>query len=64
MMYGMFRANGGCGYVKKPDFLMKVGSRGEVFNPKGKLPVKKTLKVTAVHETTAFLYPLLDIFKN
>ncbi|OAY61066.1 phosphoinositide phospholipase C 4 [Manihot esculenta] len=45
MMHGMFRANGGCGYVKKPDFFMKLGSRGEVFNPRGKLPVKKTLKV-------------------
>lgn len=44
-MHGMFRSNGGCGYVKKPDFLMNVGPNNEVFNPKDKLQVKKTLKV-------------------
>lgn len=47
LMEGMFKANGGCGYVKKPDFLMKTGPHEEVFDPKVKLPVKKTLKVTA-----------------
>ncbi|XP_010520201.1 PREDICTED: phosphoinositide phospholipase C 4 [Tarenaya hassleriana] len=41
LMHGMFRANGGCGYVKKPDFLMKAGPSGEVFDS----TVKKTLKV-------------------
>ncbi|KAL0003376.1 hypothetical protein SO802_017157 [Lithocarpus litseifolius] len=46
LMQGMFRANGGCGYVKKPDFLLKTGQHNEVFDPKVKLPVKKTLKVT------------------
>lgn len=46
LMQGMFRANGGCGYVKKPDFLLKRGPQGEVFDPKVKLPVKRTLKVT------------------
>ncbi|XP_043724314.1 phosphoinositide phospholipase C 2-like isoform X2 [Telopea speciosissima] len=45
LMHGMFRANGGCGYVKKPDFLLKAGPNNEVFDPKVKLPVKKTLKV-------------------
>lgn len=40
-MQGMFRANGGCGFVKKPDILMNAD---EVFDPKGKSPVKKTLK--------------------
>ncbi|KAG5253818.1 phospholipase [Salix suchowensis] len=45
LMNGMFRSNGGCGFVKKPEFLMKVGPHGEVFNPKTKLPVKKSLKV-------------------
>lgn len=45
LMHGMFRSNGGCGYVKKPDFLMNVGPNNEVFNPKDELPVKKTLKV-------------------
>ncbi|KAL1348289.1 hypothetical protein HN51_024268 [Arachis hypogaea] len=46
LMYGMFKANGGCGYVKKPDFLLKNGPNGEIFDPKAKLPVKTTLKVT------------------
>ncbi|KAL8192897.1 hypothetical protein R6Q57_027345 [Mikania cordata] len=46
MMHGMFRANGGCGYVRKPDFLMSRGPNNEVFDPKVTLPVKKTLKVT------------------
>ncbi|XP_047967643.1 phosphoinositide phospholipase C 4-like [Salvia hispanica] len=42
LMQGMFRANGGCGFVKKPDILMNAN---EVFDPKAKAPVKKTLKV-------------------
>ncbi|KAI4383889.1 hypothetical protein MLD38_009680 [Melastoma candidum] len=46
LMHGMFRANGGCGYIKKPDLLMNVGPDGNVFDPKAKYPVKKTLKVT------------------
>lgn len=46
LMHGMFRANGGCGYVKKPDFLMSLGPKNEVFDPKAKLDVKKTLTVT------------------
>ncbi|KAL0452733.1 UNVERIFIED_CONTAM: Phosphoinositide phospholipase C 6 [Sesamum latifolium] len=46
MMHGLFRANGGCGYVKKPDLLMTRGPDNEVFDPKLTLPVKKTLKVT------------------
>lgn len=41
-MQGMFRANGGCGYVKKPDFLLKLN---EVFDPTSRLAVKTTLKV-------------------
>ncbi|KAK1409358.1 hypothetical protein QVD17_35884 [Tagetes erecta] len=45
MMHGMFRSNGGCGYVKKPDFLMSRDPNNEVFDPKVILPVKKTLKV-------------------
>ncbi|KAG2326321.1 hypothetical protein Bca52824_009049 [Brassica carinata] len=45
LMHGMFRANGGCGYVKKPNFLMKKGFHDEVFDPRKKLPVKETLKV-------------------
>ncbi|KAF3433437.1 hypothetical protein FNV43_RR24539 [Rhamnella rubrinervis] len=46
VMHGMFKANGGCGYVKKPDFLLKNGPHNEVFDPKAELPVKITLKVT------------------
>ncbi|XVF69002.1 hypothetical protein PTKIN_Ptkin11bG0046100 [Pterospermum kingtungense] len=45
LMHGMFRSNGGCGYVKKPDFLMNADPNGQVFDPKAKLHVKKTLKV-------------------
>ncbi|KAI6670140.1 hypothetical protein NL676_005025 [Syzygium grande] len=45
LMHGMFRANGGCGYVKKPEFLMKSGPDDEVFDPNAELPVKTTLKV-------------------
>lgn len=51
-MHGMFRANGGCGYVKKPEFLLKVGSNGEVFNPKAELPIKTTLRVSEVYIVT------------
>jgi phosphatidylinositol phospholipase C, delta len=45
LMQGFFKANGGCGYVRKPDFLMKMGPNGEVFDPSVPLPVKQTLKV-------------------
>ncbi|KAL8242276.1 hypothetical protein R6Q59_012578 [Mikania micrantha] len=45
MMHGMYRSNGACGYVRKPDFLLNKGPNGEVFDPKAALPVKKTLKV-------------------
>ncbi|MED6191906.1 hypothetical protein PIB30_004984 [Stylosanthes scabra] len=46
-MQGLFKANGGCGYVKKPDFLVEKGPNNEVFDPKRTLPVNKTLKVKA-----------------
>ncbi|XP_073293132.1 phosphoinositide phospholipase C 2-like [Primulina huaijiensis] len=46
LMHGMFKANGGCGYVKKPDFLLKAGPDGKVFEPKDMLPIKVTLRVT------------------
>eukprot|EP00262_Sarcandra_glabra_P006646 TRINITY_DN1901_c0_g3_i1.p1 TRINITY_DN1901_c0_g3~~TRINITY_DN1901_c0_g3_i1.p1 ORF type:complete len:586 (+),score=106.81 TRINITY_DN1901_c0_g3_i1:233-1990(+) len=45
LMHGMFRANGGCGYVKKPDFLLHSGPNNHVFDPSVPLLVKKTLKV-------------------
>ncbi|KAK9126094.1 hypothetical protein Scep_014940 [Stephania cephalantha] len=44
-MQGMFRSNGGCGYMKKPDILMKSDSDNMVFDPEASLPVKKILKV-------------------
>ncbi|KAL6533123.1 1-phosphatidylinositol phosphodiesterase [Orobanche minor] len=46
LMHGMFKANGGCGYVKKPNFLLKADAYGEVFDPRATLPVKTTLRVT------------------
>lgn len=49
-MHGMFRANAGCGYVKKPNFLLKEGPDDQVFDPKEKLPVKKTLKVSVLSD--------------
>ncbi|ESQ42507.1 hypothetical protein EUTSA_v10013134mg [Eutrema salsugineum] len=46
MMQGMFKANGGCGYVKKPDFMLSNGPNGEIFDPCSQnLPIKTTLKV-------------------
>ncbi|BFG33913.1 hypothetical protein CerSpe_201870 [Prunus speciosa] len=45
IMEGMFRANGGCGYVKKPDFLLALGPNNEAFDPNEPLPVKTILKV-------------------
>lgn len=44
-MNGMFRANGGCGYVKKHDLLLRAGPNNEIFDPTTNLPVKTTLKV-------------------
>lgn len=41
----MFRSNGGCGYVKKPDILLKAGPNNQIFDPEANLPVKTTLKV-------------------
>lgn len=59
-MQGMFRANGGCGYLKKPDLLQKVGPDGKVFDPKANLPVKTTLKVGVYYSN--FFLVLLAIF--
>ncbi|XP_061376618.1 phosphoinositide phospholipase C 6-like [Gastrolobium bilobum] len=44
-MQGMFRANGGCGYVKKPEFMMQNLPHEEQFDPKGTLSVKQILKI-------------------
>jgi len=54
LMYGFYKANGGCGYVKKPDFLMQTCPDGKVFDPKADLPVKATLKVDAMFLSSSF----------
>lgn len=59
LMQGLFRANGGSGYVKKPDILLKVGPRDEVFDPSRSLPVLTTLKVVT---NDLHLYSVLIIF--
>ncbi|XP_010535594.1 PREDICTED: phosphoinositide phospholipase C 2-like isoform X2 [Tarenaya hassleriana] len=46
VMQGMYRANGGCGYVKKPHILLKSSPNNDVFDPKATLPQKTTLRVT------------------
>lgn len=43
IMQGMFRANGGCGYLRKPELLM---STVHIFDPRQTLPPKIILKVT------------------
>ncbi|MED6191905.1 hypothetical protein PIB30_004983 [Stylosanthes scabra] len=45
LMQGMFRANGGCGYVKKPEFLIQTNSNEDEFDPRRILQVKRTLRV-------------------
>lgn len=42
-MHGMFRANGGCGYVKKPEYLLK--DTDVIYDS---LPVRLTLKVSSI----------------
>ena len=44
-MQGMFRANGGGGYVKKPEFLIRTLPHEEVFDPKKPPSRKQILKV-------------------
>ncbi|CAL9101267.1 unnamed protein product [Musa textilis] len=44
LVHGMFKANGGCGYVKKPDILLN-DDPDQLFDPKATLPLLKTLKV-------------------
>jgi hypothetical protein len=60
-MQGMFKANGGCGYVKKPEFLIQEVANNEAFDPKRRLPVKQILKVsvplsTLLKENNLFHY--------
>lgn len=48
LVHGLFRANGGCGYVKKPDWLTGKSSEAALDLPDAcalDIPVKKILKV-------------------
>lgn len=54
-MRGMFKANGGCGYVKKPEFLIRTLPHEEVFDPKKPPSRKQILKVSL---------PLLTMLKG
>ncbi|KAE8724349.1 hypothetical protein F3Y22_tig00010533pilonHSYRG00219 [Hibiscus syriacus] len=45
-MHGMFRANGGCGYVRKPEHLTRPSD--QLIDPKTTFPVRKTLKIFIV----------------
>ncbi|XVF05322.1 hypothetical protein REPUB_Repub05bG0162400 [Reevesia pubescens] len=45
IMQGMFKANGGCGYLKKPEFLLQRGPNDAVFNPNAPLIVKTVMTV-------------------
>ncbi|WRX33436.1 C2 domain - like 10 [Theobroma cacao] len=63
LMHGMFRSNGGCGYVKKPEFLMNVGPNDQV-GIEG-VPADKTMRKTKKRNGNwtlvwdeEFIYPL------
>ncbi|GAA0163387.1 phospholipase [Lithospermum erythrorhizon] len=46
LMQGMFRANGGCGYIKKPEILLRCEANCGAFDPQTEtMPIKTTLKV-------------------
>jgi phosphatidylinositol phospholipase C delta len=45
-MEGMFKANGGCGYVKKPDFLL---NNNKIYDPRvNNRSILKTLQVNGM----------------
>ncbi|KAE8734862.1 Phosphoinositide phospholipase C 2 [Hibiscus syriacus] len=48
IMQGMFKANGGCGYVKKPDFMLQRGLNDEVFDPSAPLEIKIVMRVKVI----------------
>ncbi|KAL3680533.1 hypothetical protein R1sor_023489 [Riccia sorocarpa] len=48
LVHGFFRQNGGCGYVKKPDFLFPSKNSGREFDPRVPQARKVTLKVKAI----------------
>lgn len=43
--HGFFKANGGCGYIHKPKFLLENDANGAIFNPKLHHAVKEIFKV-------------------
>lgn len=51
--HGFFKANGGCGYIHKPKFLLENDANGAIFNPKLHHAVKEIFKVN---------YNLLHLF--
>lgn len=63
-MQGMFRANGGCGYVKKPNFLLKPNPKHDFFNPNEPLQPQKILKVKLFRKNITFfpIFIVAEIF--
>ena len=54
LLHGMFKANGGCGYVKKPDILLN-DNPDQLYDPKATLLPMKTLKVNFDHILLLYL---------
>ncbi|KAL2630288.1 hypothetical protein R1flu_014974 [Riccia fluitans] len=48
LVHGFFKANGGCGFVRKPNFLFPTQNGGREFDPRVQQPHKVTLKVKAI----------------
>lgn len=46
--HGFFKANGGCGYIHKPKFLLENDANGATFNPKLHHAVKEIFKVKVI----------------
>jgi phosphatidylinositol phospholipase C delta len=53
LVHGFFKANGGIGYVKKPDFLID-----GTFNPRYPRNIKQILKVHLVENSKMFVLRL------
>lgn len=54
LVQGFFKANGGCGYVRKPRFLLETENGQKLFNPTDIRPVKTLLKVQQIHSVHNF----------
>ncbi|KAG6551609.1 hypothetical protein Mapa_006688 [Marchantia paleacea] len=48
LVHGFFKANGGCGYVRKPKFLFPTENGGQEFDPRVPKSPVVTLKVKAI----------------